>query len=521
MVVVGVPYPNENLLDSARPEKRKERAVAALEIVADHVLIIKEPRLELSQVPILPRAAVQTPRHVGPAPHDRTGIEDELLSRRSSAGELDGKRLLLVHRDALVPTADALHERLSHGRVRTDQEIDALLANRVVGERDGVFEDGMTHRKVAHDARKTGRADLLGIGDQPTHDAHTGRVSVVAGVPLDPLVGERQVVIVDEEEDLSARMTNGFIAGRRRILGRRNHDPDARVADGFEPAHQSRIVALLEDHHLEVGIGLPAQSLDELSQRLFTLVGPDDDRNEHAARSIAARQLLPARKAAILTASAAATRGATFLSSCGDIPRGEPRCRFFVVPVPLSSFFCIRSSCCRLPHSSFGRSASIPCGSTGTCYRTTVRARPRRSSWKRWPDGQRSPRASRGPHSPVRRSCARSHARQAARSSERRPASRWPWSSRWASPTCTCGSRNGAAISSTKLASHPCAATRRATTSLFPLARTNGRWRVGRSAMRSMPKEIAQRPSSNCPIMTPPPSFSPESRSRSDWVSPI
>src|SRR4051812_21452284 len=110
MAVVRIPDPDQHLLDAAKPEQRLKSAISAREVIADDMLVIKEPCLELADVPVVAPAPVEASRNVGAPPHHGGRVEDELLALPPLLGKLDRERLLLVHRNALVPSTDAQNE---------------------------------------------------------------------------------------------------------------------------------------------------------------------------------------------------------------------------------------------------------------------------------------------------------------------------------------------------------------------------------------------------------------------------
>src|SRR5207248_8537577 len=84
------------------------------------------------------------------------------------------------------------------------------------------------------------------------------------------------------------RMSDGEVSSGRRIGRRCDDDVNPRVAKRFELADKPGVVALLEDDDLEMGIPLRSKARDELHERRFAPVGPDDDRDLHRPGSIAA-----------------------------------------------------------------------------------------------------------------------------------------------------------------------------------------------------------------------------------------
>src|SRR5260370_39334588 len=130
----------------------------------------KEARLELTHVPVPAAAAIGPPGYVRWRPHERARIEHEFLSRAPLPGELDGERLLFVHRDALVPAPDALDERAAHRRVRADEKVDPLFANGVVRERPRVLEERVAHGEVSNETRKARLLHVRRVADQAPHD---------------------------------------------------------------------------------------------------------------------------------------------------------------------------------------------------------------------------------------------------------------------------------------------------------------------------------------------------------------
>jgi hypothetical protein len=93
---------------------------------------------------------------------------------------------------------------------------------------------------MAHEARKPRRSNVGRIADQASHDPHARGVFVVGGVTIDPVVAERKIVVVDEQDDLAGRMTDrwlraagGFVGGATTTRMRRSpSDSRSRTSSG-------------------------------------------------------------------------------------------------------------------------------------------------------------------------------------------------------------------------------------------------------------------------------------------------
>jgi hypothetical protein len=68
------------------------------------------------------------------------------------------------------------------------------------------------------------------IRAQASHHTHAPRIRVVSSVKRDPVAADRQIVVVDEKQNLAASPSNGLVSCFRRISAWRHHDPKARIA---------------------------------------------------------------------------------------------------------------------------------------------------------------------------------------------------------------------------------------------------------------------------------------------------
>ena len=119
------------------------------------------------------------------------------------------------------------------------------------------------------------------------------RVVEVTLVIAEPVIAHRQVIVIDEHQQLAARRPHPLVAGARPAQRRIAQQANPRIV-GEDPPELGlgrRIAprALVDHHHLEARMVLPAQAVEQLAQRGQPVVRADDDgdaRGQEAAGTI-------------------------------------------------------------------------------------------------------------------------------------------------------------------------------------------------------------------------------------------